>query len=250
MSSADFFNQLEAIIKNDGKTLVKKIGGIYQFNITTADGVKEYAVNLKSGDGSFERAKHASPDVTISMKEEDFLDILAGKLSEQTAFMKKKLSIKGNMALAMKFKTITSAVKSAAPAASKPASTTGAATATASTASLDDGTPVGKVFETISKTIAGKPELVKSINGIYQFNIASKVYTVDLKTGKGGVKTGAATPKADCTITIAEENFLPLMSGKVNGQSLFAQGKLKIAGNMGLAMKLSQLTKAIPSPKL
>jgi hypothetical protein len=35
------------------------------------------------------------------------------------------------------------------------------------------------------------------------------------------------------------------MSGKANGQALFMGGKLKIAGNMMMAMKLSELTKSL-----
>lgn len=47
--------------------------------------------------------------------------------------------------------------------------------------------------------------------------------------------------KADCTITMADSDLLALMTGKMNPQSAFFQGKLKITGNMGLAMKLQNL---------
>ncbi|KAG9471693.1 hypothetical protein GDO78_013674 [Eleutherodactylus coqui] len=51
----------------------------------------------------------------------------------------------------------------------------------------------------------------------------------------------AADKKADCTITMADADLLALMTGKINPQTAFFQGKLKIAGNMGLAMKLQSL---------
>lgn len=51
----------------------------------------------------------------------------------------------------------------------------------------------------------------------------------------------ALDKKADCTITMADSDLLALMTGKMNPQSAFFQGKLKIAGNMGLAMKLQNL---------
>lgn len=160
--------------------------------------------------------------------------------------MKKKLAIKGNMALAMKFRSIVNAVKNNTKSAPAPA----AATTTAPAAGgLDDGTLLGKEFEKLSKTVIANPDLVKKINGVYQFDIDTKKYTVDLKNNKGSVSVGPA-PKADCTITMKEADFLSLMSGKLNGQTAFTKGLLKIKGNMGLAMKLGQITKAKPQAKL
>ncbi|EGC34515.1 hypothetical protein DICPUDRAFT_55765 [Dictyostelium purpureum] len=242
--ASKFFSTLESVIKTDGAALVKKINGVYQFDI---DGTS-YSVDLKNGNGSFKVGKHEKPECTITIKEEDFIQILEGKLTEQTAFMKKKLALKGNMALAMKFKHIVEAVKKASKGAA-PAASSGAS----SGASLDDGTPLGKVFDTLQKTVIAKPELVGQIKGVYQFDITTpsgvKKFTVDLKNGKGSVTTGAA-PKADCTITMAEADFLDLMSGKLNGQVAFTKGKLKIKGNMGLAMKLGKITQAKPQAKL
>ncbi|EFA82750.1 P11915 Nonspecific lipid-transfer protein [Heterostelium album PN500] len=253
MSATAVFTTLESVLKKDGESVVKSVNGIYQFVINTASGAVTWAVDLKNGAGSIKNEKHAKPDCTITMSESDFVDLMAGKLNGQTAFMQKKLKISGNMALAMKLNNIVKKIKEAeksAPAAATPATTTPAAPAAAA-AGLADGTPVGKIFDDLSKTVGTRPQLVKSINGIYQFNItgsgAPKTYTVDLKNAPGAVKSGAPA-KADCTITIKDTDFLDLFSGKVNGQVLFGQGKLKIQGNMGLAMKLGQITK--PASKL
>lgn len=45
----------------------------------------------------------------------------------------------------------------------------------------------------------------------------------------------------DCTIRISLDNLLKLLSGKLNPMTGVALGKLKISGNMGVAMKLGQL---------
>jgi sterol carrier protein 2 len=63
---------------------------------------------------------------------------------------------------------------------------------------------------------------------------------VDVKNGKGSV-TNDTDKKADCTIAMGDENLLALMTGKMNPQTAFFQGKLKITGNMGMAMKLQSL---------
>jgi putative sterol carrier protein len=41
-----------------------------------------------------------------------------------------------------------------------------------------------------------------------------------------------------------EKDFVDLMTGKINGQSAFMGGKLKIKGNMGMAMKLGSLSQS------
>ncbi len=45
----------------------------------------------------------------------------------------------------------------------------------------------------------------------------------------------------DCTIRISRENLSKLLTGKLNPMTGVALGKLKISGNMGVAMKLGQL---------
>jgi len=46
---------------------------------------------------------------------------------------------------------------------------------------------------------------------------------------------------ADVTLIINEENFEGLMDGSLNPQMAFMAGKLKIDGDMGLALKLGDL---------
>lgn len=47
--------------------------------------------------------------------------------------------------------------------------------------------------------------------------------------------------EAECSISVSKEDFDKLMSGDLNPMMAFMGGKLKIEGNMGIAMKLSSL---------
>jgi len=53
--------------------------------------------------------------------------------------------------------------------------------------------------------------------------------------------TGA---KGDVTISMKDDDLEKLMTGKLAAQQAYFQGKLKVQGNMGLAMKLSELMKS------
>jgi len=53
--------------------------------------------------------------------------------------------------------------------------------------------------------------------------------------------TAGSTGGAKCTVTAATGDFMNIVSGKMNPQMAFMSGKLKIKGDMGLAMKLQKV---------
>ncbi|XP_018116401.1 sterol carrier protein 2-like [Xenopus laevis] len=113
--------------------------------------------------------------------------------------------------------------------------------------SAADGFKAHYVFKEIEKKLAEEGEqFVKKIGGVFAFKVKDgpggkeATWVVDVKNGKGSVDVNS-DKKADCTITMADADLLALMTGKMNPQTAFFQGKLKIAGNMGMAMKLQSL---------
>ena len=44
--------------------------------------------------------------------------------------------------------------------------------------------------------------------------------------------------EADCTLKISLDDFVAMTQGELDGTSAFLSGKLKIEGDMGIAMKL------------
>jgi len=84
------------------------------------------------------------------------------------------------------------------------------------------------------------PSKIAGMNSVYQFNIGDGVYTVAVADGALKV-SNAPAEKANIELTMAEADFLALTKGELNGQQAFLTGKLKIKGDMTLAMKLQSV---------
>ena len=102
---------------------------------------------------------------------------------------------------------------------------------------------VKEFFESLAPRLNADPSRLAGLNAVYQFRIGEETYSVSMKDGKAAVAEGPA-PDAHCTVTMAEPDFLDLLSGKLNGQIAFLTGKLKVGGDMGLALKLGSFLKA------
>lgn len=91
-----------------------------------------------------------------------------------------------------------------------------------------------------------KDNLIDKVRGIYAFKVtngpggAEGYWIINAKTGKGSVEYNGKV-KPDVTFIIDDSDVVDLISGKLNPQKAFFQGKIKIQGNMGLAMKLPEL---------
>lgn len=90
--------------------------------------------------------------------------------------------------------------------------------------------------------------LIEKVRGIYGFKVthgpngATGYWVIDAKTGKGSVIFNGKQ-KPDVTFIMKDVDVVDLISGKLQPQKAFFQGKVKVQGNMGLAMKLIDLQK-------
>jgi putative sterol carrier protein len=62
-----------------------------------------------------------------------------------------------------------------------------------------------------------------------------------VKVADGGVTVDDGDTGGDCTISASAETFEKVVKGEQNPTAAYMSGKLKIKGDMGLAMKLGSM---------
>ena len=100
-------------------------------------------------------------------------------------------------------------------------------------------TPKEIFAKNIPENINKQLDKAKAMNATYKFNVTGPgagVWRVILNENPH-VEEGDGA--ANCTITVGDEDFVNIVTGKLNAQMAFMSGKLKIQGDMGLAMKLT-----------
>jgi len=100
---------------------------------------------------------------------------------------------------------------------------------------------VKETFDLMSSRF--KPDKARGLNAVVQYEI----------TGEGGgswhatfkddtcVVTSGIAANPTLTLTMSAQDWLDMLAGKLSGQMAFMSGKLKLKGDMGLAMKLPSL---------
>jgi putative sterol carrier protein len=93
---------------------------------------------------------------------------------------------------------------------------------------------VQQIIEQMSRAIGANSGLGGTLK--FDFGDAGSVL-VDGKSSPNSVSDGAGK-SADTTISVTLDTFEKMVKGELDGTSAFMQGKLRVAGDMGLAMKL------------
>jgi putative sterol carrier protein len=88
-----------------------------------------------------------------------------------------------------------------------------------------------------------RSERAGATSAVIQYDVSGEgggTWHAVIKDGTCTVNEGAATGP-NLTLQIAGQDWLDMLSGKQAAQMLFMSGKLKIKGDMGLAMKLGSM---------
>ncbi|MDW8133746.1 MAG: SCP2 sterol-binding domain-containing protein [Bacteroidia bacterium] len=93
--------------------------------------------------------------------------------------------------------------------------------------------------EEILKAIQERLPRVENLNGSVKFVFDGQDVVYVDGTQKPPLLSVEDRP-ADCTIRLARETFSDIISGKSSAMTAFMFGKIKVEGNMGIAMAISR----------
>jgi putative sterol carrier protein len=102
MTPEDIFARMATSID---PVAAKGLSGTVQFNLSGEGGGSWYAT-VKDGSVVVTKGSVSSPNMTMKMDAQDYVDMNTGKLNPQVAFMTGKLKISGDMSLAMKMQAL------------------------------------------------------------------------------------------------------------------------------------------------
>ena len=104
-----------------------------------------------------------------------------------------------------------------------------------------------EIFEKIGANVAKNPELATSTDAVFQFDITGDdggIWVLDLREGttENFVTTGESDD-SQVTITVTDSDWAGIVDGSINPMQAFMMGKIKVKGDMSLAMKLQNIMK-------
>lgn len=103
---------------------------------------------------------------------------------------------------------------------------------------------VTEIFDQMSGRF--RPEKAAGTNAVVQYDISGEgggTWHAIIKDGTCTVQPGAGT-NPSLTLQVGAQDWIDMTTGKQNPQMLFMSGKLKLKGDMGLAMKLGSMFQA------
>ncbi len=98
---------------------------------------------------------------------------------------------------------------------------------------------ISEIFENLCSVFV--PEKAQNDSATIQFNLSGDnggVYWVKVDKGTCASGTGTAPETPDMTLNSSAEDWLAVSNGQLNPMTAFMAGKIKVQGNMGLALKL------------
>jgi len=90
------------------------------------------------------------------------------------------------------------------------------------------------------------PEKAQGLDALIHFKFTGAEpgeWNAEIQDGKVAVTQGTSARQPNMTLTADSTDYVKIFTGELNGMQAFMQGKIKLAGDLNLAMKLMQMFK-------
>ena len=90
------------------------------------------------------------------------------------------------------------------------------------------------------------PEKAQGVDAIVHFKFTGAEageWNATIKDGKVDVAQGTPRKQPSMTLTADSSDYVKIFTGELDGMQAFMQGKIKLGGDLNLAMKLMQMFK-------
>jgi len=90
------------------------------------------------------------------------------------------------------------------------------------------------------------PEKAQGLDAIIHFNFTGAEpgeWNAAIQDGTVAVTQGDAPKPANMTLTADSQDYVKIFTGELDGMQAFMQGRIQLAGDLNLAMKLMQMFK-------
>lgn len=105
MTTQEVFSEMKNRLSSKPAAELANFQGVYQFTLT-GDDAAQYHVTVSQDGAEIVPGAAPDPGVTITMNAEDFKSLVQGQLNPMTAFMSGKLTVAGDMSLALKLQSL------------------------------------------------------------------------------------------------------------------------------------------------
>lgn len=95
-------------------------------------------------------------------------------------------------------------------------------------------------FEAIESALRSKAAIAKPLGNTLKFNFGEQNVMLN-GTGDSNVVTVNDATEAQCTVDVAMEDLTAMLKGELNPMNAFMGGKIKVKGDMSVAMKLGSI---------
>ncbi len=102
---------------------------------------------------------------------------------------------------------------------------------------------VTTVQEVIQRVTGVDPSRLQGMSGVVLFDLSGEgggKWTLTIAEGKVNVEEGQTSPP-NVTLSMNASDFVAMANGQLNPVSAFMQGKIRVTGDMSLAMRLQSI---------